>query len=271
MGIIMRSSKGFTLIELLVVISVIAVLMAVLMPALQLAKKKGAGIVCSSRQKQLVLAWVLYADDNDDKLVNSDTSMSSKTNSYWVEPPQTADGTQVGLGTMTLADRKRGIEHGALFSYIKSIDFYHCPSDDRQRFEETSPACAFRSYSITSGLNSDWAAPGGGADHIAYKNRSNIKNQDRALVFVEEAETEQGFNHHSWALWLQRPTFYDPLAVFHGESCTLGFADAHAESYRFRTEEVLEEFRAGTKTLNVDYTNEDYRFFKARFPYKSLN
>ena len=266
----MKSSKGFTLIELLVVIAVIAILMAILMPALQLAKKKAAGIVCSSRQKQLTLAWVMYADDNDDKIVNSDTYKASGDRRYWVEPPQTEDGTQVGIGTMTLVDRKRGIEKGALFPYINSVDFYHCPSDDRQRFEETSSQCAFRSYSITSGLNSDWAVAGGGADHIAYKNRSDIKNPSVALVFVEEAEKEQGFNHHSWALWVQRPEFYDPLAVFHGESCTLGFADGHARSYRFRTKAVLDEFRAGTKTLRVDRTNDDYRFFKEHFPYKSL-
>jgi prepilin-type N-terminal cleavage/methylation domain-containing protein/prepilin-type processing-associated H-X9-DG protein len=262
----MYKRTGFTLIELLVVIAIIAVLMAILMPALQIAKKKAAGIVCSSRQKQLILVWIMYADDNNDKLVNSDTRMSNAQTRYWVEPPQDENGNQVQVGTMTLADRKRGIMKGGLFPYIKSIDFYHCPSDDRKRNRETSADCAFRSYSITSGLNSNTAP-----DHVAYKNRSDIKSAANALVFVEEAEKEQGFNHESWALWVQKPVFYDPLAVFHGDSCTLGYADGHAQSYRFRTQVVLEKFREGQKTLTVDPTNEDYRFFRNCFPFKSLN
>ena len=61
----MHKQKGFTLIELLVVIAIIAVLMGILLPALQIARKKAAGIVCSSRQKQIILAWVMYADDNN--------------------------------------------------------------------------------------------------------------------------------------------------------------------------------------------------------------
>jgi len=267
----MYKRKGFTLIELLVVIAIIAILMGVIMPALQIARKKAAGIVCSSRQKQLILAWIMYADDNNDKLVNSDTYMSNNRTTYWVEPPQDENGRQVQqVANMTLADRKRGIMNGALFSYLKSVDFYNCPSDNRKKKPENTAACAFRSYSIVSGLNSGWASPGGGADHIAYTNRSDIKKAANALVFVEEAETEQGYNHHSWALWVQRPEFYDPLAVFHGESCTLGFADGHAESYRFRSQIVLEKFREGTKSLTVSANNPDYIFFRDCFPYKAL-
>ena len=262
----MYKRTGFTLIELLVVIAIIALLMGILMPALQIARKKAAGIVCSSRQKQLVLAWIMYADDNRDKIVNSDTEMGTGATRYWVEPPQDENGRRVQDGSMTLDDRKRGIMKGALFPYIKSIDFYHCPSDDRKKISETSLACAFRSYSITSGLNSNTAP-----DHVPYKNRSDIKNAANALVFVEEAEKERGFNHESWALWVQKPVFYDPLAIFHGDSCTLGYADGHAESYRFRTTEVLNKFREGQKTLTVEPDNADYLFFRKCFPFKSFN
>ena len=108
-------------------------------------------------------------------------------------------------------------------------------------------------------------------DHTVFKAKSEIKNAANALVFVEEAETEQGYNHQSWALWVQRPEFYDPLAVFHGDSCTLGYADGHAQSYVFRTREVLEKFREGTKSMTVDATNEDYLFFRKCYPFKSFN
>ena len=62
-----RKRQGFTLIELLVVISIIAVLMAILMPALKRAREQGQRAVCISTLKQLTLCWIMYADDNDDR------------------------------------------------------------------------------------------------------------------------------------------------------------------------------------------------------------
>jgi len=62
--------SGFTLIELLVVIAVIAILMAILMPALQKAREQGKRVSCMSNLKQLQIAWGMYADDFDGRIVN---------------------------------------------------------------------------------------------------------------------------------------------------------------------------------------------------------
>ena len=75
-AIAMRKRNGFTLIELLVVIAIIAILMAILMPALNRVKEQGQRAACLSNVKQLTLAWIMYAYENDDKIVNASTFYS---------------------------------------------------------------------------------------------------------------------------------------------------------------------------------------------------
>ena len=261
--------RAFTLIELLVVIAIIALLLSIIVPSLQTAKKKAAGAVCMSRERNLVLAYTLYTDDNDGELINSDTQPQDSRATYWVEPPL----------EWTIEGRKEGIRRGGLFPYIESIDFYHCPGDRRIGNPEGDGTCAFRSYSIPAGLFSWWASEENTyenewrTDHISYRKMSKIKNPSGSMCFVEEAEMESGFNEHSWALYVASDRWYDPLAIYHVDSSTMGFVDGHAMSRRWRDPRTIEMFELGEKgggDSPIESDNVDLEWLQAHYAYESL-
>jgi len=162
----MAGHRGFTLIELLVVIAVIAVLMAILLPSLQAAKRLAASSNCLANQRTLITAWFMYADDNDGWLVSNlacydDDKDRDKT--AWVFSPKDINGNSLPHHpaplTITDADRFRGIRAGALWQYIKNLGAYHCLGDNR-RSTQRPPRDCWRSYSISYAFGHTCACQG---------------------------------------------------------------------------------------------------------------
>jgi len=210
-------TRAFTLIELLVVIAIIAVLMAILMPSLRAAKDHAKRVHCVSNLKTLSLAWFMYKDENDDKLVGGHTDPGN-----WVLRPS----------GNSIEDKKEAIRRGALFPYVNDIiDVYRCPAD----FRIKDPGqFAFRSFSIAGGANGEnWA---GSVRAIKY---SDIKNPAIKYVFLEDIDP-RGYNTGSWVMDFKPPRWVDPLAMWHNEKGTMGFADGHSEMHRWNDRSFID-------------------------------
>ncbi len=246
-------TRAFTLIELLVVIAIIAVLMAILMPSLRAAKDQARRIHCVSNLKTLSLAWFIYKDENDDRLVGGHT-----TAGHWVLAPS----------GNSIEQKKDAIRQGALFPYVSNtIDVYRCPADLRIK---DPGQFAFRSFSIAGGANGeDW-----GGSELAIK-YSDIRRPATKYVFVEDIDP-RGYNTGSWVMAFP-PSWVDPLAMWHNERSTIGFADGHAEMHRWKDRSFIDwahqaMFEPGSFAFYMNHPAnevEDITYMARGYPCKS--
>ena len=244
--------RGLTLIELLIVVGVISLLMAVSLPALMRVRNQAQGTVCTQNLKTLSLAWLLYKDDYDDRLVGGQVGKQAHD---WVQKP-------TGAGSM-LERQKEGIRQGALFHYAgKDVAVYRCPADQRKLIPGQVAYC---SYSVAAGANGeDWDNA-----YVRAEKYSDVLQPATKYVFVEEADP-RGWNRGSWVLNPQGGAWVDPLAIWHSRArSTLGYADGHAEIHRWVDDSSMEMSRKQEFFYPVPTgQGEDLRFMIGGFPQK---
>jgi prepilin-type N-terminal cleavage/methylation domain-containing protein/prepilin-type processing-associated H-X9-DG protein len=220
-------TKGFTLIELLVVIAIIAILMAVLMPALRAAKDQAVRMQCVGNVRTLSLAWMMYKDANDDKLVGA---MINNEAQAWAHPVPSGAGT-------VQQEIDSAIKKGALFPYVgKTEKVYRCPADRRMKDPRQT---AYRSFSIANGANGETGWPDGGADHKPAKKYTEIKNPSMKYIFLEDIDP-RGSNVGSWQFHFQPLSWIDPVAMWHPDRTTLSFGDGHAEMHKWQDKHFVD-------------------------------
>jgi prepilin-type N-terminal cleavage/methylation domain-containing protein/prepilin-type processing-associated H-X9-DG protein len=210
-------TRGFTLIELLVVIAIIAVLMAILMPALSRVREQGKRASCLSNVKQMGLAWIMYADDNDDKIVSGCTSLGghNKDGTCWVYWP--------GRGASE-EQRINGIVRGLLYEYCPSLKLYKCPTGIRGEVV---------TYAIVDAMNGHDAIPG--AEGQIVKNRSQIRRPGERALFLDEGRLSPS----SWTVWYDAERWWDQITARHGDGTNLSFVDGHSEYWKWKDPRTL--------------------------------
>ncbi|MFO1477218.1 MAG: type II secretion system protein [Verrucomicrobiota bacterium] len=226
----LAAQRGFTLIELLVVIAIIAVLASLLLPVLSKSKVRAQGISCMSNNKQLITAYLMYAQDNDD--------IASPASAYDNVPAWCP-------GSMTLATECSGatgeklLRSSPTFSYLTSLKVFRCPSDMSGLRFGPQVYLRNRSYSVNGATGKsvfqtanvpplknivklrDIANPGPSDVYILLDEHENSINDSHFYPF----NSLKAFGNQNWL---------DAPSGRHGNATGFAFADGHAEIHKWQ-------------------------------------
>ncbi len=241
-----RRRGALTLVELLVVIAVIAILIALLRPALSLARAKAREVTCLNNLKQLQICAKLYSLDYDDFLLPN-------RNVYYVGTNTRSAGFSDNMtwcaGLAPFDTTTENIERGLLFKYNKSTDIYQCPSDKsrvRTADGELLNLRRTRSYNLSQSINGlPYPAGMGAPPGFAKESEIDDPTPSRLLFFAGVHEDSIYDSHFGipprGSVFADEPRWWDLPAGRHSQGCSFSFADGHVERWKWASPKIFTE------------------------------